>query len=81
MNFDRLPPEPKIPQVKITINTINTNLEYEITMRPDEAREIISRLTRDWLHNSTFVKWIDTDYGSTHYINTNNIISIDVEEV
>jgi hypothetical protein len=47
MNFDRLPPEPKIPQVKITINTIDTNLEYEITMRPDEAREIISKLTRD----------------------------------
>jgi hypothetical protein len=50
-------------------------------MRPDEAREIISKLTRDWLHNSTFVKWINTDDGSTHYINTNNIISIDVEEV
>ena len=81
MNFDRLPPEPKMPQVKITINTIDTNLEYEMTMRPNEAREIISRLTRDCLHNSTFVKWIDTDDGSIHYINTNNIISIDVEEV
>lgn len=77
MNFERfIPNEPKQQMVKITISTVDTNLEYEMEMSPSEADTLINKLTHD-----RFVKWNDTEDDTIHYINTRNIIGIDIEEV
>lgn len=77
MNFERfIPSTPKQPMVKITISTVDTNLEYEMEMSPSEADTFINKLIHD-----KFVKWNDTEDNTIHYINTRNIISIDTEEV
>ena len=66
MNFERfIPSAPKQPMVKITITTVDTNLEYEMEMSPSEADVLINKLTHE-----KFAKWIDTEVNTIHYINT-----------
>ena len=77
MNFERfIPSAPKQPMVKITITTVDTNLEYEMKMYPFDADVLINKLTHE-----KFVKWNDSEDDTIHYINTRNIIGIDIEEV
>ena len=67
----------KPPMVEITINTIDNDLEYKLTLLKSEAYSFVKRLTQE--------KWVcrvDTeDSDIIYYINTKNIISIDVENI
>lgn len=77
MNFEKFfPAEHNQPMVKITITTVDTNLEYEMKMYPFDADVLINKLTHE-----EFVSWNDANGNTIHYINTRNIIGIDVEEV
>ena len=70
MNFERfIPSEPKQPMVKVTITTIDTNLEYERELTPSEADTFVNKLTHE-----KRVSWRDNDTDTTYHVNTRNII-------
>ncbi len=76
MKFEKIFPIEWQPMVKITITTVDTNLEYEMKMSPSEADALINKLTHE-----KFVKWEDDEDDTIHYINTRNIIGIDVKNI
>ena len=52
MNFERfIPSAPKQPKIKITISTVDTNLEYEMEMSPSEPDTFINKLTQLFYSN------------------------------
>ena len=70
MNFERfIPNTPKQPMVKVTITTVDTNLEYERTLTPSDADTFVNKLTHE-----KRVSWVDRDQETTYHVNTRNII-------
>ena len=79
MKFEKIFPKDnsKPPMVEITINTIDNDLEYKLTLLKSEAYDFVKRLTQE-----KWVNRVDTeDSDIIYYINTKNIISIDVENI
>lgn len=79
MKFEKIFPKDNSnpPMVEITINTIDNDLEYKLTLLKSEAHDFVKRLTQE-----KWVNRVDTeDSDIIYYINTKNIISIDVENI
>ncbi|MBP5444652.1 MAG: hypothetical protein J6Y28_00635 [Acholeplasmatales bacterium] len=79
MKFEKIFPKDNSnpPMVEITINTVDNDLEYKLTLLKSEAYDFVKRLTQE-----KWVNRVDTeDSDIIYYINTKNIISIDVENI
>lgn len=63
--------EPKVPHATVTINTVDTNLDRELTMTPAEADQLVNSFLHD-----RYIKI--NDCGTITYINVRNIINIEV---